>query len=556
MVSVGICIGQGRLCIAELDLKGGRPRKLSFEELFPENSDSQKELWALLSQQLAKIKKRRMGQNLRFCYGIPQSFVTSFLVEFPFKEKFKILKTLPYEIEDKSPFRSNKVFFDARICQIKDKNKSSALCFVTPEEHVQSFIEKSQSLEKSAYLLSCEGSALANLLEFWGRPLSQPQNTGSLYIYLGVHNSQWFFYKNGHLQNVSVLDWSAKPIIKEMEKLYKLSEKKAWEEFFKKSFILTSNKNWTKEQVFFSNLIKKHIQLLIPQLDLLKLSLGAEQGLSISSAVLFGPGSAIKNLTAFLTAQVPVRFSRLQNLPDFPDFNLESHPSSCIALGLALEGLKRSPYSGLNFLRSVKRESFSFYPKKWKKLALVFGLCFFVWTLYSFVRMRESSKILDKVKVAFVAYGKKIARLPESQVHEESVKSFLKKRMTETESERAVRQRLKQPQPMDYLQKITQKLGSAEPWGLSIHYLKIDGPSAEIRGQVNRSSLEKFKSHIQNLAKGPVKEGEKGGLNLPKKNKIQPLVEGDPLQQAEALGDGHAPQKVFFSYSFQFKKEL
>ena len=206
MVSIGIHISQDSVCFAELSLEGVKPKLNSFYEHFFESQISQKEKILFISRQLEKIEHKYKGKALRFCYGLSQNLVTSFPIQFPFKEKFKILKTLPYEIEEKSPFHPDKIFFDARICKTKDENKSSVLCFVTSEENVNEFLVLSGKLKKTPYLLSCEGSALANLLELWNKPLSQIQNprTHSTYIYLGEKNSLILFYKEGHLAHISV----------------------------------------------------------------------------------------------------------------------------------------------------------------------------------------------------------------------------------------------------------------------------------------------------------------------------------------------------------------
>ena len=580
MISIGIHIKQDNVCFVGLSLKGTRPNIYFIEELFFESQNSKEERELFVSQHVEKIAERYKGKNLRFCYALPQNFVTSFLVELPFKEKFKILKTLPFEIEDKTPFRPGKVFFDARICGIKDKNKSSVLCFITPEDNVHEFLEFSKQLKKPPYLLSCEGSALANLLEFWNKPLSEVQNPTlhPLYIYLGMQNSQVLLYKNGYLNYVSVLDWSVASIIEEMKKLYKLSKQKAWEEFFNKSFILTEAKGFTKEQVFFSNLIKKQVNLLIPQLNLLKMSLETEKQISIPKTILFGPGSVIKNLTAFLTAEISIPCSRLKTLTDFPDFHLEDKASASVAFGLALEGLKSSPYQGLNFLQSLRKEIFSLFPKKWQKVSLTALLCFFIFTAYTFVRSRESSKILGKIQSVFLDYGTRLAFMEEGQISAEAVQSFLGKEKDKNKSERLIQDELNLPNPMDHLQKIVQKIGPASKWNLSVQYLKVEDGAVEIKGFVNRSSLENFKSRLQNLVKGRFEDhslkqnSEKPKNNsgevksqaptTPEKesggNKVKDISLSDKQnpEPPKSLEDTEREERAFFSYSFQLKEEI
>ena len=573
MVSIGIHISQDSVCFAELSLEGAQPKLNSFHEHFFESQISQKEKILFISRQLEKIEHKYKGKALRFCYGLSQNLVTSFSIQFPFKEKFKILKTLPYEIEEKSPFHPDKIFFDARICKIKDENKSSVLCFVTSEENVNEFLALSGKLKKTPYLLSCEGSALANLLELWNRPLSQIQNPRihSTYIHLGEKNSLIFFYKEGHLAHISVLDWAVADIVEKMKQLYKLKTKKAWGEFFEKSFILTEIKGFTKEQIFFSNLIKKQIQLLVPKLKLFKISLETEQKTQIKEIIIFGPGSMIKNLTAFLTAELSMHISRLKNFED-PYFEWSNKPMTFVALGLALEGLKSSPYQGLNFLQSLKKEALSLFPRKWLKTGLTLFLGFSVLTAYAFIRKRESSLLLKKMEALFIDHGKKIAFLKGSHVNIESVKSFLETERAKTDNEKIVKNKLDSPNPIDSLELITKKIGKAEKWNLRIHYLKAEDRTVKVEGLVDKSSLGKLKSQLESLAKGRLQDNSMlknstsaKKLNQPsetgfpldkqKENQANPLENKD-LNSSKNKFDPEPLGRTFFSFSFKLKEGI
>ena len=494
MVSIGFYISKDILSLAELSFAGQQPEILSVKSFFFKNPESEEEKQALLSKEVERIETQYKGKNIRLCYGLSQSAVSSFFVEFPFKEKFKILKTLPFEIEDKTPFQLNKAIFDARICRIKDRTKSSVLVFVTPEENVKEFVTFTKPLKRNIHLLSCSSSALANLLENWNVPLSQAQNlnSGEAYIYLGLENSLVLLYKEGFLNHVSVLDWGCRGIIEEMIKAYKLELEQAYDEFFAKAFILTQVKGFTKEQKFFSNLIKKQIQFLVPELKLLKMSLEIKQNQTFSKAVLFGQGAMIKNLSLVLTEELDLPVSKLKNFAPFPNFEQESGPLADIALGLALEGLKKSPYTGLNFFQPTKKTALSLYPKKWTKMVMVFIFCLVIFSIYAFVRQFESSTALSKMEKVFSDYGKKVADLKESAISVGAIEDFLAMEKEKKEDEKIVRERLSLEQPIDRLQEIVQKIGPAEDWNLSLQYLKIVGRKVEMRGRIDSSSLERF----------------------------------------------------------------
>ncbi|MCZ0932042.1 MAG: hypothetical protein OXJ52_02700 [Oligoflexia bacterium] len=575
MVSIGFYISKDSLSLAELSFSSQKPEILSVKSFFFKNSQSEEEKQALLSKEAERIENQYKGKSIRLCYGLSQSAVSSFFVEFPFKEKFKILKTLPFEIEDKTPFQLDKSLFDARICRTRDGNKSAVLVFVTPEENVKEFVNFTKPLKRNIHLLSCSSSALANLLENWNVPLSQAQNlnSGEAYIYLGLENSLVLLYKDGFLNHVSVLEWGCRGIIEEMAKAYKLSMAKAYDEFFAKAFILTQVKGFTKEQKFFSNLIKKQIQFLIPELKLLKMSLEIKQNQTFSKAVVFGQGAMIKNLSAVLTEELDLPVSKLKSFAPFPNFDLQEQPLADMALGLALEGLKKSPYTGLNFLQSTKKTALSLYPKKWKKTALVFIFCFVVFSVYAFVRQFESSAVLSKMEEVFSDYGKKIAYLRESAIHVESIEDFLAMEKEKKEDEEIVREQLNLEQPMDRLEQIVQKIGSAEDWGLSLHYLKISGQKVEMRGAINSSALERFKALLQSLSKKPIENIEESLSSQPKEksDKAEPAPSAQPQEKTESsekkdskTSDSDvkkqtkelAPNVSSFSYSLILKKEL
>ena len=601
MISIGFYISKDSLNVAELSLSGSQPQILAINQQLFQDIESEEEKLKLLSKEIERIEKQYKGKNIRLCYSLSQNLVSNFLIEFPFKEKFKILKTIPFEIEDKTPFQMDKICFDARICKIKDKNKSSVLVFVTPEENVKKIVSFLKPLKRNIYLLSCSSSALANLLETWQSSLSKRQNPNpdSAYLYIGIENSLVLLYKDGFLNHVSVLDWGCREIIEEMKVAYKLEKEKAYEEFFTKAFILTQVKGFTKEQRFFSDLIKKKVQALVPELKLLKLSLETKKNQTFSKLIIFGPGSMIKNLSVFLTEEIDLPVSKLNSFLVFPKFDLQSKALTDIALGLALEGLKKSPYTGLNFLQSKKKTAFSLFPKKWRKTALAVLVCFFIFSIYAFIRQFESSSALKQVDELFSDYGVKIANLRKKEVDTQSIKDFLALEKQKKEDEKIVKEYLNLEQPMDFLQLLSQKIGSAEKWSLNIQYLNIKDKKVEIKGKIKQDSLESFKSLLQSLSAKPIKENKRDQMPSAKEKEMTESPDTDKTKKADTdqmlsvkeketsknkkpdidkkAGTAVEPQKpetdkikkadiqtdlskadglTFFSYSFSIKKEL
>lgn len=586
MVSLGLYISKESFVIAEVSLAGKKPKIGHIEESFWLDLDSEEEKMELLSQKIQERERVHKGRSIRICCSLPQNFVSSFSLQLPFKERFKILKTIPFEVEDQTPFQSNKVLFDIKVCQIQAQNKTHILSFVTPEESARDFLQILQSLNRPIHLLSCSATSLANLLELWSVPLSKPQNPDpsiDTYLYLGIENSYLFFYKQGFLRHFSVLDWGCGGIVQEMQSIYKLSREKAWREFFNKAFLLTQVKGWTKEQVFFSNLVKKHTEPFIPKFNLLKMSLAAKKDLKISQVQLFGPGAMIKNFSSFLSDRLALSVYKSKHLTAFPYWDWRENPSALIAVGLTLEGLKRHPYPGLDFLHFQKSAPSLLSLGGVKNRALALLLALFVLFAYAFVKKYETDQLLEKAQAIFKEYGRKIAYLPADKIKVKEVESFLKEQDKMRLAKEHIQKELLRPGPMEALEKITAKIGSAEDWGLSLKYLKISGLNVEIKGILKADKLDTFETLIQSLAAAKIKttatsakpaglektsavfldklKEEPEGSSALKKNGGGALKSEDKPVEAEELAQTKEEEEgtsglADFSYSFQLKTKF
>ena len=495
--SIGIHIQEHSINIAEVSLKG----TLNNTHIIPlEPYDTKEQKYIQIAQKLKALAKEHKKEAVRFCFALSQNQVSHFKSQFPFREKFKLTKTLPFEIEDQSPFQPDQVFFDSRVSLTSRENKYSVLCFLTPRKRVQEYSEMIKNSRISPWLLSAEGAALATLLEGLN-PL--PENAGSaVYIYLGWRESLALFFHEGNLETLSHIPWGFQPVVEAMKKTYKLNTEDAKKQFAEKAFILMEQKGFTKEQVFFSSLVKKEVSYLTEKLRLLRLSMETETELKFQQVFLMGPGAVIKNLPAFLSRTFPIPFLRLKTLPQFPNWDLSSYSRQAllIPLGLALEGLRRPPYSGLNLMSSMNERKIRIFQKKWKKTLTALGIAFAVVTGYALIKNRESRYLADHINSVFMTYGEKIALLRSSKIHEETVEDFLTKKEMERNNKKLLQEQLSKTTPLDHLKTLTDILKPPTEWELKITGLKITGRAVDIQGKINPSFYETFKSRLQTLA--------------------------------------------------------
>ena len=512
-VSIGIHIQEHSLNIVGISPEGKiiETRVIPLE---PYNTREQK--YIQIVRLLKALEKEYKKEVVRFCFALPQNQVSHFKSWFPFREKFKLIKTLPFEIEDHSPFQPEKVFFDSRVSLCPRENKHAVLCFLTPRETVQEFNEMIKGTKIIPYLLSAEGAVLATLLEGLN---PSPEGVGSaVYIYLGWTQSPALLFHEGRLETLSHLSWGFQPIVEAMKKTYRLNTEQAKAQFAEKAFVLMEREGATREQVFFSSLIKKEVNRFVEKFRFLQISMETETELKFQKVFLIGPGSLIKNLPAFLSRTLPLPFARLKTLSGFPEWNPEDRHKQnlLVPLGLAVEGLRRPPYSGLNLLRSLNEKKTLNFQNKWKQTFTAVGLSFAVLTGYALIKNRESRRLAENVHSVFMNYGQKIAFLRPSKIHEEAVEDFLKKKELEQNSKKLLEETLSRPNPLDYMKTLASLLKAEPEWNLKITALKIKGRAIDIKGTVNGAYLKVFKTRLQTLAENNIlKEKPLRGKKFP-----------------------------------------
>ena len=551
--SIGIHIQEHSINIVEVSLDG----TLNNTRIIPlEPYDTREQKYIQIAQQLKALAKEHKKEAVRYCFTLSQNQVSHFKTQFPFREKFKLTKTLPFEIEDQSPFQPDQIFFDSRVSLKPQDNKYSVLCFLTPREKVQEYNNIIKDTKITPWLLSAEGAALATLLEGLN-PL--PENAGSaVYIYLGWTESLALFFHEGNLETLSHIPWGFQPVVETMKKTYKLNTENAKKQFAEKAFILMEQKGFTKEQIFFSSLIKKEVSRLTEKLRFLQLSMETETELKFQQVFLMGPGAVIKNLPAFLSRTFPIPFLRLKTLTQFPNWDLSSYSRQTllIPLGLALEGLRRPPYSGLNLMSSLNERKILIFQKKWKNALMAVGISFVVLTSYALIKNRESRLLADHIHSVFTTYGEKIASLRSSKVHEEAVEDFLTKKELERNNKKLLEKKLAQISPLDHLKTLTDLLKPPSEWKLKITALKIKGQMIDIQGQINPSFYESFKSRLQTLAENSALKKSELPVQSQKKDIIPENPDATlPEDTKQEAGSSEDTTLEPFAYSFKMKRK-
>jgi len=289
---------------------------------------------------------------------------------------------------------------------------------------------------------------------------------------------------------------------------FQLDQVQASKSVFEKAFILTSQKGFSRDQIFFSDLIKTEIASLIHEIKLLKISLETKNKISYNDNKILGPVSVIKNLSAYLSTEMNTRFSRIKKLNNLDTFDLSvaNNQNLIVPLGLALESLKRPPYEGINLLSSLNPQKSQLFPKKWRSVTQVFIVILLIFSVYVFLRNQVGQRLSDQIQDIFVNYGNQIAFIKKSKITRDEVKKYLKNKEALVTAESLIQSKVSHPSAMDHLTTLTQTLDPKPSWNLKMTYLKIKGQSVILKGNIHQDFILLFKQKLQTISREKITE--------------------------------------------------
>src|SRR6185312_10464049 len=132
--SVGIDIGTYSVKVAKVRSTNRGYECIGTSE-YPLSQDPNKDTQIEIIEIIRDIHTRYGEDSPRIVIGAHQYEVSWRRREFPFKERHKILKSLPFELEDDIPFSSDNSVFDAKITHLIG-NKAEVLAVACPKEHL------------------------------------------------------------------------------------------------------------------------------------------------------------------------------------------------------------------------------------------------------------------------------------------------------------------------------------------------------------------------------------------------------------------------------------
>ena len=519
MIFIGIDFGSCALKAVAIKTSGKTFHILQthYFPIKPEDSEEQKELSTLSHlKDLIDLYKNR---DVKYIFCCPQNEISVHTLHFPFKERYKIKKSLPFEIEDKlALFSKQNLISDIKIIS-RSENSAAVLVFSSFKENIVKLIETLSKMGIQPFIVSCEASAVSNLFE--KRPdkkqkkLQKPEQPTDkskhkeceLYVKIGHTHTMVMVFSQGLMENVYSFEWGVSSCIRKIARKYEIPFHAAQEQFCEKAFVLSESKGYTGSQIEFSKAIQEPLGILVHKLQLLLLELQGEKKYKCKRLFITGGGSQIRNLQVFLSKELKLPCVRVEHPTVYPEWNLrnnEEHQNNLItALGTALEGMKNIRNPAINFLKgdlAVKMNPLAALPPRWKQNALLIITALVFLNLYSLLRQQQSETLSNKIQNTFRRESIRTAKLSPKNVSVEKVKTFMKNQKKILKHSELSRELKQLPSALDRIKNLSTAIKKSEKWNMDITQLNIIDDKIQIAGLISPLYLKDLENQLQELA--------------------------------------------------------
>ena len=523
MKCIGIDIGSFSVKMFEIHSSPRELQLIDFKE-FPLDTLPTSDNKILILDILKKITQVHDPASTRFIFSVSQRQISTRYKTFPFKERNKVLKTIPFELEEDIPFNLEQSVFDAKFVRIRGSS-SQVLASATPKQNVSDILQMAQSIGIDPDIISAQGLALANLVEDLNvpppfEPLGQDpdasemdaqRSSGHILLDMGHTTTLVTVYRDFRLVAVRTVDWGGSDVAGAIAQRYRIQTEEALKELQSKAFVLTSNEGASRDQKIFSDTIGNSLNNLVRDLKLFVLDSEAEFGIDITHIALTGGASQIRNLPAFLSQKIGRPVNIFDTFERFSLTHLELTPQmravAGLALSLATEGAKRPLNPATNYRKndlSKQNLTLQLFWDRWgyaARLTLVALRCFYI---YAFTKSFFADGITEHAAETLREQAR-VAGMKGAEARPNNIRSYIKKKQLEIRAKETLALLLNMNTPLDILVSMSNAVPSSKNIKLDISDFAVENDNLTINGTVANSDQLKL---LNNSLKGMSRNGE------------------------------------------------
>lgn len=553
MKSVGIDIGSSSIKVAILESGSNSYKVLDYFEV-PLPTDPGQDHYVHRLDALRRISVHCQEQNqiVKFCLALRQEQVILRQLQFPFRQRQKILKSVAFELEDDIPFDQDDAVFDIKIQSYKDQS-SQILAYVAANEYIESFLQLCHDCGIEPEIISCEGAAIANLIEKWyiappdyslnkdtdpkiddtndnlasaesDKKLKNTKNNSEeeteapmsiihkyqepeLLIHIGHIKTVFVLYQANEVINMRSINFGGRNIIDNISKKYKLNYVESQKTLIEKGFILVSHDNANQDQITFSNTIANSIDDLCTEIKRNILSINPKMLGQIKAIHISGGLSRLRNINAYMTQQFHIACNTFEHFHRHPQILVSlpktAESNSSIAMGLAIEGLRQAKNPAINFRKdkfALNNQNWQNFMYKWQPSLKALATSFVIILVFAFIKEWNAESLSNNVQAKLKSQAQKMGLKGRA-----ATPTALKGLVRAKRSEIAARVELDVLKNLNSTLDITNEISKVVPSKaeivMDVKNLKIEKENVEIHGWVlNSQEYTKLESQLKTLA--------------------------------------------------------
>lgn len=516
MLSIGIDIGSYSLKVAKVR-STNRGYELIHHAEYPLSQDPTKDNQLEIIEVLRDVRRHLWEDGTNIVVGAHQHEVSFRRREFPFRERHKILRALPFELEDDIPFSAEDSVFDAKITHFTGQQAHVLAC-ACPKEHLLKILKRVGDGGINPDIVSVDGVAGANLFEEWreapweypagAQPLPDAAQT-DLVINIGHNFTTAAVIKDGYLLDIRTVDWGGKDIADTIAVRYSLHYVEALKELRRKAYILTNNEGATKEQIALSDVVKSSVDQLAQRLRLAILEMKSRHQVEFRQAILVGGVSQLRNIGPYLTQKIEIATNRLARLDMLPSLDFATSPNNEVAfitaIGLAVEGLKRPKNPALNLLKgefAKQNQNLRLFWEKWNHGIKVLGIAFAVIVLWTLMRESFSLSNAEVAQDQLHTHAKNIIGLKGPRVSERNIKAFIREQEQKLKNKEMIESLQNINSGLDIVKRISSLAPNKKAGMLNVRELKVDAHTVSLTGEASHVGvLNELQKALKSMAK-------------------------------------------------------
>lgn len=535
MKIVGIDVGSYSVNVVELAVQSRGFQILSTKSLNikPKNNPTDVDLEVI--EYLRVLVSAHDQANTQYVVGLRQDRVAIRHKFFPYTEKIKISKTLPFELEDELPFAVENAVIDFKSIRHRG-NEAEILACAALTSTIEKIVNFFKDVGVEIKILCPEGFALANLMENYDQPIpfvaavptdlesTQEKKNLELLLHLGHTHTLVLAFDNKRLVAARTLMWGGKNVTQAISLKYQLPFVDAQREMETKAFILSSKQTASFEAKVFSDTISASVKDMVRDLQLSLLEVRSELNADIESVVISGPVSQVQGLGPFLTQCLEVPTNRIKLWDRFAALSLEKNEGHeikmTVALGLALEGLKKPRNPATNLLKGAFLKSGSQFSEFWKTHGTSVGwgaaglVALFIWAS---LRAGFSEQLAGVSQSLLKQRAVSLAGLTNKTANERGVEKFIQQKKQVATEMKNVEKIMQTDTAFSILKKVSDFAPSSQQIKLDVRRFYVEDRRVWLEGFVrSQSEVTSLQQSLKALAQDGKIQSQRASIMGPK----------------------------------------